>query len=101
MIRKLMLGAVAAVGLGFGGQAATAHEPVHVPGGPVGGFVPHHVDYDFVVYVGHRHRDHIDWERYGRYETRWEAERAERQLERQGYRVRIEEVRDRTPDRRW
>lgn len=101
MIRKLMIGAVAAVGLGFGGQA-TAHEPVRGPiGGPVGGFVPPHVDYDFVVYVGYRHRDHFHWERYGRYETRREAERAEWRLERQGYRVRIEEVRDRTPDRRW
>src|SRR5436190_2244738 len=100
MIRKLMLGAVAAVGLGFGGQAATAHEPVPVPiGGHGGGFVPPRVDYDFVVYVGHWHRGHIDWERYGRYETRWQAERAERSLERQGYRVRIEEVYDRTPDR--
>jgi hypothetical protein len=102
MIRKLMLGAVVAVAIGFGGQAATAHEPVRGPGGgPAGGFVPHRADYDFVVYVGHRHRDHFHWERYGRYETYHEARRVERYLEREGYRVRVEEVRDRTPDRRW
>ena len=103
MIRKLVLGAVAVVGLGFGAQTATAQQPVRVPVGvPVGGFVPpQRHDHDFVVYVGHRHRDHIHWERYGRYETYHEARRVERHLENQGYRVRIEEVRDRTPDRRW
>ena len=103
MVRSLMLSAVAAVAIGFGGQSASAHEPVRGPIGPVGGsggFVPQRHDHDFVVYVGYRHRDHIHWERYGRYETRWEAERVERYLERQGNRVRVEEVHDHGP-RRW
>ena len=107
MIRKLMLGAAAAVAIGFGAQTASAHEPVLVQpsfGGPAagfqpgGGFVPR-IDYDYVVYVGHRHRDHIDWEFYGRYETYHEARRVERRLEDRGLRARIEEVRDRRP--RW
>lgn len=121
MIRQFVLGAVAAVSVGLGSRAATAHEPVRVLpagpvvpagvpiggplggpiGGPVGGFVPPRVDYDFVVYVGYRHRDHFHWERYGRYETRREAERVEWFLERQGYRARVEAVRDRTPDCRY
>src|SRR5687767_15135408 len=102
MIRKLMIGAVAAVAIGLGAQTAMAYEPVRGPiGGPNGGFVPPRHDHDFVVYVGYRHRGHIDWGRYGRFETRGQAERVERSLERQGYRVRVEEVRDRTPDRRW
>src|SRR5688572_2563328 len=103
MIRKLMIGAVAAVVIGLGGQAE-AQEPVRRPAGgpvPVGnGFVSPREDYDFVVFVARRHNGHFHWERYGRYETRREAERVERSLERQGRRVRIEEVRDRTPDNR-
>lgn len=101
MIRKLILGAVTAAAVGFGGQAATAGEPVRGPiGGPVGGYhPPQGYDYDYVVLVRHRHGDHWHWERYGRYETRREAERVERWLERQGFRVRVEEVRDRRP--RW
>lgn len=104
MIRKLILGAVAAAAVGFGGQAATAGEPGGFPSrGPVGGpavlHPPQGYDYDFVVLVRHRHGDHFHWEHYGRYETRREAERVERWLERQGHRVRVEEVRDRRP--RW
>lgn len=100
MFRKLLIGAVAVVAIGFGAQAATAGEPYRGPiggpvGGPNGGFYPSRVDYDFVVFVAHRHGNHFHWERYGRYETQREAERVERFLERQGYRVRIEEVRDR------
>lgn len=109
MIRKLILGAVTAAAVGFGGQAL-AHEPVGFPprapvggpGGPSGargGIVPGQVDYDFVVMVRYRHGDHWHWERYGRYETRREASRVERWLECQGHRVRVEEVRDRRP--RW
>ena len=109
MIRKLILGAVTAAAVGFGGPA-WAHEPVGFPprapvggpGGPIGpsgGIVPGQVDYDFVVMVRYLHGDHWHWERYGRYETRREAERVERWLERQGHRVRVEEVRDRRP--RW
>ncbi|MBN9118423.1 MAG: hypothetical protein J0I06_04540 [Planctomycetes bacterium] len=94
MIRKLMLGAMAAVGLGFGGQVATANEPVRGPiTGSGNGFHPPRVDYDFVVFVQRHH----GWERYGRYETLFEARRIERQLERDGFRVRVEEVRDRRP----
>ena len=99
MIRNLILGAVTATAVGFGGQAAMAGEPGRGSiGGPVSGFhPPQGPDYDFVVYVAVRHRDHIHWERYGRYETYHEARHAERRLEREGYRVRIEEVRDRYP----
>src|SRR5262245_37209715 len=101
MIRKLVIGAVAAVAIGFGAQTATAQQPLRGPiGGPTGGFVPPRHDHDYVMYVGRWHRGHIDWERYGRYETRHEAERVEWRLERQGYRVRIEEVHDRG-QRRW
>ena len=104
MIRKLMLGAAAAVAIGFGAEAASAAPPVVVQPG-TGGFVPGggnafhppRTDYDYVVYVGHRHRDHIHWEFYGRFETMHEARRVERRLEDRGFRVRIEEVRD----RRW
>jgi hypothetical protein len=100
MLRKLMIGAVAAVAIGLGAQSASAGEPYRGPiggpvGGPNGGFYPPRTDYDFVVFVAHRHGNHFHWERYGRYETRREAERVERYLERQGHRVRIEEVRDR------
>lgn len=103
MFRKLMLGAMAAVGIGFGTQAATAGEPVFAPhagqpvfapvAGPVAGFHPPRVDYDYIVMIQQRGC----WERYGRFETLHEARRVERRLEREGFRVRIEEVRD----RRW
>lgn len=106
MIRKMVLGAVVAIG--FGGQAATAGGPVFVPpggpvfippvrpGGPIGGFVPphRHHDHDYVVLV--RHRGH--WDRHGRFETRFEAERAARRLEARGLHVRIEVVEG---GRRW
>jgi hypothetical protein len=120
MLRKLMLGAVAAVAVGFSAQSAMAAPPVVVQPS-TGGFYlppsypsypqyptfptyprpippqypptfPHH-DHDYVVYV--RHGNH--WDRYGRYETLREAERVERWLESRGYRVRIEVVHD----RRW
>ena len=92
MIRKLMLGAVAAVAVGFGAQTATAGEPAlaHNGGGPMN-FHPPRVDFDYVVFV----QRHGCWERYGRYETLHEARRIERRLERDGYFVRVEEVRDR------
>ncbi|MDY3553696.1 hypothetical protein R5W24_002802 [Gemmata sp. JC717] len=99
MIRKLVLGAVAAAAVGFGGASATAGEPVRGPiGGPVDiGFLPpghpRH-DHDYVVLI--RHFGH--WDRYGRYETRHEAERVARHLERDGRRVRIEVVEG---GRRW
>lgn len=95
MIRNLILSAVTATVIGFGGQMATAGEPVRGPiGGPVSGFhPPQGHDHDFVVYVWHRGH----WDRHGRYETRREAERVERWLERQGHRVRIEEIHDRRP----
>ncbi len=98
MFRKMIFGAVAMVAVGFGAQAATAGEPVLVPhGGPASGFHHPRVDCDFVVFIQHRHGH---WERYGRYDTLHEAQHAERRLEHEGYRVRIEEVRDRG-DRRW
>jgi hypothetical protein len=94
MIRTLILGAVTAASVGLGGSAL-AHEPAR---GLVSGFhPPQGYDRDFVVYVAVRHHDHIHWERYGRYETYHEAKHAERRLEREGYRVRIDEVRDRRP----
>ena len=98
MLRKLVFGAVATVAVGFGAQAATAGEPVFDRGaGPVTAHFPPRVDFDYVVFVGRFHRGHIDWERYGRFETLNEARRVERRLEREGFQVRVEEVRD----RRW
>lgn len=103
MIRKLILGAVAALAVGFGGASATAGEPVRGPlGGPVGRpgeFAPPgrgygSYDRDYVVLV--RHYGH--WDRYSRFETRYEAERAARRLEWRGYDVRVVAVEDR---RRW
>ncbi|VTR99135.1 unnamed protein product [Gemmata massiliana] len=96
MIRKLVLGAVAATAIGFGTQTATAGEPFRGPVGPSnGGVVPPHQrhDHDYVVFVKRGHFGH--WERYGRYETRREAERVERFLESRGHRARIEVVEDR------
>ena len=85
MARKLFLG-VAAMALGFGGAAATAGEPVRGPiVGPVGILPPQRYDRDYVVLV--RHFGH--WDRYARFETRYEAERAARRLELRGYDVRI------------
>ena len=104
MLRKLTLGAVAAIGMAFCGQEASAAPPGFVPQGGYGGgygsgfggiLPPQRYDTDFVVYVAHRHGDHIHWERYGRFETRREAERAEYMLERRGLRARIEVVQDR------
>lgn len=103
MIRKLFLGALAAAAIGFGTQTASAAPPIVVQPSVNGGYLPTahppRVDYDYIVYVGHRHRDHIHWEFYGRYETYHEARRVERRLEDRGLRARIEEVRDRRP--RW
>ncbi len=115
MLRKALFGAVAAVAIGFGAQSATAGDPVRGPiGGPVvgfgrgpvggsfggaGGFVPgghghgHH-DHDYVVLI--RHRGH--WDRYDRFETRYEAERVARRLEYRGYDTRIQVVEG---GRRW
>ena len=97
MIRKLILGAVAVAAIGFGGQAATAGEPVR-GAGPVlvSPGHPRH-DHDYVVFV--RHGGVFGhWDRYGRFETRFEAERAAERLERHGHRVRIEVVEG---GRRW
>ncbi len=95
MIRKLIRGAVAVVAIGVSGQVATAGEPLRGSGG---GFVPQlqqwH-DHDYVVYV--RHNGH--WDRYGRYETRREAERVACRLEDRGLRVRVEVIEDR--GRQW
>ena len=99
MIRKLVLGAVATVAIGFGGQAASAHEPGRGPGGNPGGFhqpSERRHDHDYVVFV--RHGNH--WDRVGRYETRREAERVACRLEDRGYRVRVEVIEDRS-GRRW
>jgi arylamine N-acetyltransferase len=102
MLRKMILGAAAAVAIGFGGQAASAHDPGRGPLGPGGGggyFPPSgpvvRYDHDYVVYV--RHGNH--WDRVGRFETRREAERAACRLEDRGYRVRVEVIEDRC--RRW
>jgi hypothetical protein len=93
MIRRLMLGAVGAVAIGFGGQAALAGEPVMVQPGTPNAFYPPRVDYDYIVLVKRGY--HGPWEFYGRYETLHAARHAERRLERDGFRVRIEEVRER------
>jgi hypothetical protein len=115
MLRKLTLGAVAAVAVGLFAQGASAHEPVKVfpntggwnqpsfypptyPGYPRP-FPPTYPDYprhdhDYVVFV--KHGNH--WDRYGRYETLREAERVERFLEHRGLRARIEVVHN---HRRW
>jgi hypothetical protein len=94
MVRKLILGAVAAAAVGFGAQAATAGGPAFAPaGGPAAGHYPPRADFDYVVLV--RRGPHHHWERYGRYETLHEARRAERRLEREGFQVVVEEVRDR------
>jgi hypothetical protein len=95
MLRKLILGAVAAVAIGLSAGAASAAPPIAIQPS-TGGFVPqpyppYRVDFDYVVFVKHGHH----WHRYGRYETRWQAERAVRSLEYQGYFARIEVVRDR------
>jgi hypothetical protein len=103
MFRKLMFGAMAAVGLGFGAETASAQPvpqrgqplPILSQRGPIGGSPSHRGDIDFVVLI---QRHHGGWERYGRFETYNEARRVERRLERDGFRVRIEEVRD---HRRW
>ena len=100
MIRKLILGAVAAVAIGVGASEASAAPPIVVQPG-TGGFYPpsyppsypqypQRRDHDYAVYV--QHRGH--WDFYGRYETRWQAERAERYLEYQGRRARIEVIHD-------
>jgi hypothetical protein len=104
MLRKWMLGAAAVAVIGLGAGAANAAPPVVVQPGTGGYSLPAYYpptypptyphprhDVDFVVFVKHgRH-----WDRYGRYETRWQAERAVRHLEREGRLVRIEVVGDR------
>jgi len=100
MLRKLMLGAVAAVAVGFSAESATAAPPVVVQPGTGGFYLPPsyqgypRYDHDYVVFV--RHGNH--WDRYGRYETLWEAQRVERILESRGLRARIEVIHD---HRRW
>jgi hypothetical protein len=97
MLRKLILGAVAAVAIGLSAGAASAAPPIVIQPG-TGGFVPQPYppfpqqrrDHDYAVYV--RHRDH--WHFYGRYENRWQAERVERYLESRGQRARIEVIHD-------
>jgi hypothetical protein len=91
MVRKLILGAVAAVGLVVSAGAASAAPPVAVQPGTGGFYSPSHRDHDYVVFVKHGHH----WHRHARYETRWQAEHAVRHLEREGYFARIEVVRDR------
>jgi hypothetical protein len=99
MLRKWMLGAAAVAAIGFGASAASAAPPVVVQPGTGGYSVPAYSppsypsrhDVDFVVFVKHgRH-----WDRYGRFETRWQAERAVRHLEREGRLARIDVVGDR------
>jgi hypothetical protein len=95
MFRKMIIGALAAAAVGFGAQAATAGEPRFAPGEVPAGFHPPRADFDYVVLI---RRHHGGWERYGRYETLHQARHVERRLEREGFCVRIEEVRD---HRRW
>jgi hypothetical protein len=95
MLRKLILGAVAVVAIGLSAGAASAAPPIVVQPS-TGGFVPqpypvNHVGFDYIVYVKHGHH----WHRYGRFETRWQAERAVRHLEYQGFNAYIQVVRDR------
>ena len=104
MLRKFLLGAVAAVG--FGAQSASAAPPVEVQPGVGGGyfppsyprpfptypptFPPRRDAHDYAVFVKHGHH----WDRYGRYETLREAERVERHLELRGFRARVEVIHD-------
>jgi hypothetical protein len=91
MMRKLLFGAMAAVGIGFGAQAANAGEPAFAPvGGAPVVFNPSHAGYDYIVLI----QRHGCWERYGRFDTLHEARRAEWRLEREGFRVQIDEVRN-------
>jgi hypothetical protein len=91
MVRKLILGAVAAVGLVVSAGAASAAPPVVAQPGAGGYYSPSHRDQDYVVFVKRGYH----WHRYERYETRWQAERAVRHLEREGHSARIDVVRDR------
>jgi hypothetical protein len=87
-----------------GGLGALA--PVASAAGPVGpgaawhnpGPFPPRVDYDYVVMVHHTFRG---WTFHGKYETLHQARIAEQSLERLGYRVRVETVRDYHGPRRW
>jgi hypothetical protein len=91
MIRKLILGAAAAAAIGFGTQTASAAPPTVVEPSTANAFHRHRVDIDYIVMV----ERHGCWERYGRYDTFEGARRAEWRLQHDGFRVRIDEVRDR------
>lgn len=103
------LAAVAVVGgLGLTAQTASAQYKPQVATGyganwypprPLpnpGPFPPRH-DHDYAVYVLKPFRG---WVFYGRFETQHQARRAEWQLERAGYRVRVETIHDHGP-RPW
>lgn len=94
MLRNVMLGVAAAAAIGFGASAASAAPPIVIQPSSVGFPQPQfdrgRHDHDYAVLV--RHGRH--WHEYGRYETRWQAERAERFLESRGRQARIEVIHD-------
>jgi hypothetical protein len=106
MLRKWMLGAAAVAAIGFGAGAANAAPPVVVHPGTGGYATPAYYPptytpaypqplprcEDFVVFV----KRGFHWQRYDRFDTLRQAERAVRHLEREGRVARIEAV----PERR-
>jgi hypothetical protein len=91
MFRKLMIGTVAVAAIGFGTQAASAGPPVLVTPGTVTVLPAAPVCGGYLVLFKRHH--HSPWEVYGRFESLHAARHAERRLERDGFHVRIEEVR--------
>ena len=91
MLRKLILSAVLATssGLGLTAGTASADPPFHGPG--YGHGHSHRYDRRVRFEVEVRHRDH--WDHYATFRDRDDAERAARQLRRQGYIVRIDRER--------
>jgi hypothetical protein len=99
MMKLMVAGVLGVSGLAFvGGSADAAQPPEYRPGpGPFprpnpGPFPPPRYDVDYVVYVKSPWSGH--WRYYGRFETLHEARRVEYRLEREGYYVKVEPVRD-------